>query len=183
MGQGAATTRLLDAPAGRCDQSTATEYAKIHSRIEGSVRQAGEEKFKRGEVVKRVYFVLLLLVAFACGIASAQKNQSSRGKAKMKIEILYFDSCPSYKDAIANVKAALKEKNLQADLLLIKVEDEVTAEKVGFQGSPSVRINGKDVEGLDEGFTFGCRLYKVNGKPATAPNKEAISAKLDSLMK
>jgi hypothetical protein len=132
--------------------------------------------------VKKV-FVLLLLSVFVCGIASAQKNQTTKGKAKMKIEILYFDSCPSYKDAIANVKAALKEKNLRADLLLIKVEDEVKAEKVSFQGSPSVRINGKDVEGRDEGFTFGCRLYRVNGKPATAPSKATISAKLDSLMK
>jgi protein-disulfide isomerase len=134
--------------------------------------------------VKKAYIVLFVLIFLASGIASAQKmSQSTKGKAKMKIEILYFDSCPSYKDAIANVKAVLKEKNIQAELKLIKVEDEEKAEKVGFQGSPSVRINGKDVEGRDEGFTFGCRLYRVNGKPATAPSKEAIIAKIDSLVK
>jgi hypothetical protein len=134
--------------------------------------------------VKKISIVLFVLIFLAAGIASAQRiDQSTKGKAKMKIEILYFESCPSYKAAIANVKAVLKEKHIQAELQLIKVEDEVKAEKAGFQGSPSVRINGKDVEGRDEGFTFGCRLYRVNGKPATAPGKEAISAKLDSLMK
>jgi protein-disulfide isomerase len=120
----------------------------------------------------------------ACGMASAQKaNQPIKGKEKMRIELLYFDSCPSYKVVLANIKAALKEKKLQAELKLINVESEEKAEKVGFQGSPSVRINGKDLEGRDEGFSFSCRIYNVNGKPTVAPSKEAIIAKLESMMK
>jgi hypothetical protein len=134
--------------------------------------------------VKKTLSVLLICLPFACGIASAQKNnQPTNEKEKMKIEVLYFDTCPSYKQAVANVKAVIKEKHLQADLLLIKVESAEKAEKVGFQGSPSVRINGKDVEGRDEGYSFSCRLYRVNGKPAMAPSKEQIVAKLESLMK
>jgi hypothetical protein len=101
----------------------------------------------------------------------------------MRIELLYFDSCPSYKQALANIKAALKEKNLEAELILVNVESEEKAEKVGFQGSPSVRINGKDLEGKDEGFNFSCRLYDVNGKMTFAPGKEAIMIKLESLTK
>lgn len=101
----------------------------------------------------------------------------------MKIELLYFASCPSYKQALANIKAALKEKNLHAEILLIPVESETKAQEVGFQGSPSVRINGKDIEGRDDGFSFTCRIYSINGKPAVAPSKEAILAKIDSLMK
>ena len=101
----------------------------------------------------------------------------------MIIELLYFNSCPSYKQALANIRAALKEKNLQAELIMVNVESEEKAQKVGFQGSPSVRINGKDLEGRDEGFSFSCRLYTMNGKPAVAPSKEAIIAKIDSLMK
>ena len=127
---------------------------------------------------------LLVCVCMAFGSNAAPKaNQSAKGKAKMRIELLYFDSCPSYKQALANIKAALKEKNLQAELILINVESEGKAEKVGFQGSPSVRINGKDLEGRDEGFSFSCRLYRVNGKTAVAPSKEAIVIKIESLMK
>jgi len=134
--------------------------------------------------VKKIGCSLLVCLFLAHSIAAAQKtNLSAKGKAKLKIELLYFTGCPSYKQALANIKAALKEKNLQAELILINVETEEKARKVGFQGSPSVRINGKDLEGRDEGFSFSCRLYSVNGKPAVAPAKEAIIEKLESLMK
>jgi hypothetical protein len=127
---------------------------------------------------------LLVGLFFTCGLAAArQTSPSTKGQAKMKIELLYFNSCPSYQQALANLKAALKEKKLQAELILIDVESEEKAQKVGFQGSPSIRINGQDLEGRDEGFSFSCRLYRVNGKPATAPGTEAILAKLESLMK
>jgi hypothetical protein len=39
------------------------------------------------------------------------------------------------------------------------------------------------IEGRDEGFSFSCRLYHVNGKSTVAPSKEAIIAKLESLMR
>lgn len=133
--------------------------------------------------MKNMFCSLLVCVFLACGIAAGQEaNRSDGGKAKLKIELLYFDSCPSYKQALANIKAALKEKKLDAELILINVDTEEKAKQVGFQGSPSVRINGKDLEGRDEGFSFSCRLYKANGKPAVAPSKEAIIAKLENLM-
>jgi hypothetical protein len=113
--------------------------------------------------------------------AHQKPGQPTQGKVKMKIEIFYFDSCPSYKQAITNVKAALRETKIQADLQLIKVATEAKSEKVGFQGSPSIRINGKDIEGRDEGFSFGCRLYTVNGKPATVPSIEFIKGRLTTL--
>ncbi len=133
--------------------------------------------------MKIIFCSFLVGIFLAGGLDAKQKNfQSTKGKAKMKIELLYFDSCPSYKQALANIKAALKEKNLQAEIVLINVKSEEKAEKVGFQGSPSVRINGKDIEGRDEGFSFSCRIYSVNGKTAVAPSKEAIIAKIDGLM-
>jgi hypothetical protein len=135
--------------------------------------------------VKKFLCVLLVGICVTGGgiVAAQEKNQIIKGKPRMKIEVLYFDSCPSSKQAIANVKAAIKERQIQAELVLIKVETEEKAEKVGFQGSPSVRINGKDLEGRDEGFSFSCRLYRVRGKPATAPSIEQIRAKLAIMMK
>lgn len=134
--------------------------------------------------MKNIFCSLLVCVFLTCGIAAAQTaNRSAKGKERMRIELLYFNSCPSYKQALANIKAALKEKNLRAELKLINVESEEKAEKVGFQGSPSVRINGKDLEGRDDGFSFSCRLYNVGGRSRIAPSKEAIIAKLESMMK
>jgi hypothetical protein len=107
-----------------------------------------------------------------------------RGKnIKMKVEFLYFKSCPSHKQALENLKAALRQARANADLILVNVDSPEKAEKVGFQGSPSIRINGEDLEGRDEAPNYSCRLYNVNGKAAFAPSKEAIVAKLESLMK
>ena len=134
--------------------------------------------------MRNLFCNFLVCVLLTGGSAAAQKAQpSTKSDKKMKIELLYFSSCPSYKQALANINAALKEKKLRADVVLINVTSEAKAQQVGFQGSPSVRINGKDIEGRDEGFTFSCRIYNNNGKPAVAPSKEAIIAKIESLMK
>ena len=131
--------------------------------------------------MRKCIFIFLICVLAATGTAQ-EKKQTVQGKEKMKIEVLYFASCPTAKDAIANVKAVLKERNLQADIKLIAVETEEKAKQVGFQGSPSIRVNGKDLEGRDEGFAFSCRMYQDEGKMRPVPSKALISKKLDALM-
>ena len=106
-----------------------------------------------------------------------------RNNSKTKVEFLYFKSCPSHKEALENLKAALRQTSTDAELILIDVDSPEEAEKIGFQGSPSIRINGEDLEGRKEAASYSCRLYNVNGKTAFAPSKEAIIAKLNSLMK
>lgn len=98
--------------------------------------------------------------------------------SRMKVEFLYFKSCPSHKQALENLKAALRETHTNADLVLINVDSELKAQKVGFLGSPSIRINGKDLEGRNESPNFSCRLYHINGKSTTAPSKEFIMERL-----
>ena len=114
-------------------------------------------------------------------ISTQERKQAGKGKERMKIEVLYFASCPTAKDAITNLKAVLKERNIRADVKLIAVETEEKAEKLGFQGSPSIRVNGKDLEGRDEGYAFSCRMYDDEGKMRPVPSKALISKKLDAL--
>ena len=112
-------------------------------------------------------------------LSQTEASKTAQGKnGRMKVEFLYFKSCPSHKKALENLKAALRETQTTADLVLINVESPEKAEKVGFQGSPSIRINGKDLEGRNEGANFSCRLYRINGKSTTAPGKEFIMERL-----
>jgi hypothetical protein len=107
-------------------------------------------------------------------------GDAAEGKPKrMGIEFLYFSKgCPSYKQALANLKAALRETHSRAELVLINVNSPEQAEQVGFQGSPSIRINGHDLEGRDEGSSYSCRLYRINGKATPIPTKEFIEERL-----
>jgi hypothetical protein len=106
-------------------------------------------------------------------------NREAQAKGKnLKVEFLYFKNCPSHKKALENLRAALRETDLKGDLILINVDSPEKAEQVGFQGSPSIRINGRDLEGRNEGANYSCRLYHINGKPAPIPSKEFIVERL-----
>ena len=101
--------------------------------------------------------------------------------SKAKVEFLYFGSCPGHKQALINLKAALQESKIDADLVLINVTSEAQAARVGFQGSPSIRVNGRDLDGRNEGHAYGCRIYQIDGKITPTPTKEFIQEKLREL--
>ena len=95
-----------------------------------------------------------------------------------KIEFLYFAGCPSYKPTLDYLKEVIAEANIDAKLELILVDSPDHAQKVGFQGSPSIKVNGDDLEDKRDGYSFNCRLYRVGGKLTGTPSKEFIREKL-----
>jgi len=107
---------------------------------------------------------------------------TSQANVKAKVEFLYFKSCPGHKQALINLKAVLEESKINADLVSINVTSEAQAAKVGFQGSPSIRVNGKDIDGRNDGYSFSCRIYQIDGKITPIPTKEFVQAKLNALM-
>ena len=62
----------------------------------------------------------------------------------MKIDLLYFDGCPSWQGGLENLKAALEAEELAADIRLVRVEDDVEAARLKFLGSPSFQADGQD---------------------------------------
>ena len=116
-------------------------------------------------------------------IKSRSTNESTaKSGSKVKVEFLYFQSCPGHKQALANLKAALRESAISADLILINVTSPQQAEKVGFQGSPSIRVNGKDLDGRDDGSSYGCRVYQIGGKLTPTPPKDFIQARIQRIL-
>ena len=71
-----------------------------------------------------------------------------------KIEFLYFAGCPSYKNALAYLEEIISEEKIDADVELILVESPEDAQKVEFQGSPSIKINGIDLEDKSDEYSF-----------------------------
>ena len=110
----------------------------------------------------------------------ATENLKPTG-GRAKVEFFYFKSCPSYKQALINLNAALKETGIKADVSTINVTSEARAEQVGFQGSPSIRVNGKDLDGRDQGYAYSCRIYQIDGKVTATPTKDFIEGKLREL--
>jgi|SRR5687768_2633417 len=81
----------------------------------------------------------------------------------MTIEILYFEGCPNADPAFARVREVVRAMGLEAEILEIVVEDEADALRRRFLGSPSVRVDGVDIEPAARGrtdYTMTCRLYE-----------------------
>jgi hypothetical protein len=89
----------------------------------------------------------------------------------MKVEILYFEGCPNHVPALEMVRNVLNREKIEAEVRLIEVTDEKVVEAVRFLGSPSVRVDGVDIEpGREDDIPFyGCRTYTVDGKTVGVP--------------
>jgi hypothetical protein len=86
----------------------------------------------------------------------------------MQIEVLYFEDCPNHQPTLERVNAVLREEGCRADVREVLVPDVSTAERVKFLGSPTVRVNGIDIEpSARDRRDFGlmCRRY-ASGAPS-----------------
>jgi len=91
----------------------------------------------------------------------------------MKIELFYFGGCPSYIEAINNVREALRLEGIAGDVELVPVETEAAAQTNRLIGSPTVRIDGRDLEGAkadESGYGLGCRIYQDEQSTAGWPS-------------
>ena len=95
----------------------------------------------------------------------------------MKIEVLYFDDCPNWRLTKRELESVLEELEVTAAIDLVEVTSNDDAERLRFVGSPSVRIDGKDVDPATptDGFNLECRLYWVDGRPVGTPPRELIT--------
>lgn len=101
----------------------------------------------------------------------------------MKIEILYFDGCPSWQEGLENLKAALATEGLDLPVQLIKVLNEVDAERLKFLGSPSFRVDGVELWDVErENYALRCRIYRtpqgMRGTPTVDMLREALRSRL-----
>lgn len=95
----------------------------------------------------------------------------------MKLEFLYFDGCPNHRHTLEILKEVLEEENLYSEIYLVNVDSEEKAKELHFLGSPTIRINGIDIEKESRSLTdFGmkCRIYVIEGKIIGVPSKEMI---------
>ena len=105
----------------------------------------------------------------------------SVGEKKPRIDLLYFDGCPTYKLAHQILSEVFSATGVPAEVREVKVSSEARAHELRFIGSPTVRIDGRDVDPVPhatEQYGLKCRVYSVNGKLTGCPSREMIFAAL-----
>jgi hypothetical protein len=97
----------------------------------------------------------------------------------VRIEVLYFDGCPSHDRLLPSLRELAAGHG--AELAQRRIETLAEAEEARFLGSPSVRIDGVDVEpGAGERTDFGlkCRLYRSSDGQSGLPPQAWIERAL-----
>jgi hypothetical protein len=98
----------------------------------------------------------------------------------VKIEILYVAERPSHPAAVKLVKDVLAAEGLTTEVHEVLVRDERMAHELKFVGSPTIRIDGRDVAKdarRAKSFALSCRLYpgsKQIGLPPTEMVHRAV---------
>ena len=97
----------------------------------------------------------------------------------MKIEVLYFDVCPNHGPIMERLEEVLREEGVTAEIVKVNVSDHATAQAVGFLGSPTLRIDGLDIEPSARSHShYGmmCRTYMESGRREGLPSRDLIRA-------
>jgi hypothetical protein len=93
------------------------------------------------------------------------------------IEVLYVQDCPHYQATLALVERVRAELGKDTELHSTLVVDQAAAEQARFPGSPTVRVDGRDVAPGSEPVTeyvLGCRLYRLEHRFAGQPEERWV---------
>jgi hypothetical protein len=61
------------------------------------------------------------------------------------VEMLYVEHCPNFPAALALVEQAAAELGINAEVWATMITDQTAAEHARFVGSPTIRVDGRDV--------------------------------------
>ena len=98
----------------------------------------------------------------------------------MRVELLYFDGCPSWEVAQDRLSEALRVLDRgDVEVVRRRVRTAEQAEELGFLGSPTIRVDDADpfASGTEQ-VGFACRVYAtpagLSGSPTTAQLLEIL---------
>ena len=92
------------------------------------------------------------------------------------IEVLYFEGCPNVEPTVALARDVAAELGIAAEIREVEVRDEADAKRLRFLGSPTVRVNGVDIDPeavARTDYAFSCRMWGTSGVP---PRELMLSA-------
>jgi hypothetical protein len=97
------------------------------------------------------------------------------------VEFLYWEGCPSTTEARELLEDVLREHDAAAEIRMQEVTTREEAAELGFPGSPTIRIDGRDVDptGADEPPSLTCRIYYLpDGRVSPVPSREQLEEAL-----
>jgi len=105
------------------------------------------------------------------------------GARRSLVEVLITPDCPHRDAAIALAQRVCEQLGSHAEIRVVLVPDQAVAERLRFLGSPSIRVNGRDIEpGAERNveLVHGCRLYQGAHSLHGLPEEDWLRQALDN---
>ena len=103
------------------------------------------------------------------------------GPPLAKIELLFWAGCPSHPEALELLRRVLDERGIPAEVEVREVRTDEEAAAFRFPGSPTIRIDGRDVDpdGARAPARLACRIYRLpDGRVSPVPTREQLEEAL-----
>jgi hypothetical protein len=100
----------------------------------------------------------------------------------VRLSFLYYEGCPSHDLALERLREVMAEEGVPGDLEVFKIETEDQARQLRFVGSPTIRVDGQDIDPpSDPRYALTCRAYRLeDDRISPLPSKEMIRRALSS---
>lgn len=101
------------------------------------------------------------------------------------VEVLYTDECPFWKETVKLINEVITDLKTETMIKKVRVESEKAAKKLKFPGSPTVRVNGVDIDpaATETAGYIGCRIYRYKGSTYELPPKQMIKSGFERLLR
>ena len=102
--------------------------------------------------------------------------------AEVLVEVLTFAGCPHGEPALDLVQRVVDELAVDAVVRRVDVPDAVAAIKERFLGSPTIRVNGNDIDPAAEernDYALSCRLYRTSAGVSGQPDEQWLRDALE----
>jgi hypothetical protein len=93
-----------------------------------------------------------------------------------RVEFLWWSECPSWERALGDLRVEMRALGLDpASVVEREMTDEADAERAGFPGSPTIRVDGRDVSPTEEPTGLTCRVYRLrDGRVSPLPDRADV---------
>lgn len=98
-----------------------------------------------------------------------------------RVELFWWAECPSWERALEILREAMPGAGFDPDSITVtEITSEEQARARGFPGSPTIRVDGADIQDPGENpIGLSCRVYKrAGGEVSPLPDREDIEAAL-----
>jgi hypothetical protein len=98
-----------------------------------------------------------------------------------RVELFWWAECPSWERTLEILREEMAAAGYDAGAIAVtEVTDEAQAERLGFPGSPTIRVDGADVQDPgDNPIGLSCRVYREpDGRISPLPDRADIRAAL-----